>query len=161
MHNFCLFYTQFFVICMQLFPFYTQLPFHSTSSILYTKFCILYTTFSTQLFLFYIQRFVLATFYFQPQSNKKTYCGLIVSTIDQSSNGASVSMPYFVFHITYYYSLLQKIDEEAIEYILEVIHSVINVVNRLIESGDSSMDFQVLAMKLDYEIIYSDLYLLV
>ena len=70
-------------------------------------------------------------------------------------------MPYFVFHITYYYSLLQKIDEEAVEYILEVIHSVINVVNRLIESGESSMDFQVLAMKLDYEIIYSDLYLLV
>ena len=66
-----------------------------------------------------------------------------------------------MFHITYYYSLLQKIDEEAVEYILEVIHSVINVVNRLIESGDSSMDFQVLAMKLDYEIIYSDLYLLV
>ena len=54
-----------------------------------------------------------------------------------------------MFHITYYYSLLQKIDEEAVEYILEVIHSVINVVNRLIESGDGSMDFQVLAMKLD------------
>ena len=50
---------------------------------------------------------------------------------------------------------------EDVEYILEIIHSVINVVNRLIESGDGSMDFQVLAMKLDYEIIYSDLYLLV
>ena len=39
---------------------------------------------------------------------------------------------------------------EAVEYILEIIHSVLNVVNRLIESGDGSMDFQVLAMKLDY-----------
>ena len=66
-----------------------------------------------------------------------------------------------MFHITYYYSLLQKIDEEAVEHILEIIHSVLNAVNRLIESGDGSMDFQVLAMKLDYEIIYSDLYLLV
>ena len=70
-------------------------------------------------------------------------------------------MPFFVFHITYYYSLLQTIDEEAVEQILEIIHSVLNVVNRLIESGDGSVDFQVLAMKLDYEIIYSDLYLLV
>ena len=39
---------------------------------------------------------------------------------------------------------------EAVEYILEIIHSVLNVVNRSVESGDGSMDFQVLAMKLDY-----------
>jgi hypothetical protein len=39
---------------------------------------------------------------------------------------------------------------EAVEYILEIIHSVLNVVNRLIESGDCSMELQVLAIKLDY-----------
>ena len=39
---------------------------------------------------------------------------------------------------------------EAVEYILEVIHIVPNVVNRLIELGYGSMDLQVLAMKLDY-----------
>jgi hypothetical protein len=39
---------------------------------------------------------------------------------------------------------------EAVEYILEIIHSVLNVVNRSVESGDGSLDFQVLAMKLDY-----------
>jgi hypothetical protein len=121
-----------------------------TFSILHTIFCNLYATFSIlyttffpfnffyfiyKVLYFCIQLFPLNFFYFTYNflywqlfiSNRnpiKTYCGLIVSTIDQSSNGASVSVPYFVFHITYYYSLLQKIDEEAVEYILEVIHSV-------------------------------------
>jgi hypothetical protein len=36
----------------------------------------------------------------------------------------------------------------GIQYILEIIHSVLNVVNRLVESGDGSMDFQVLAIRL-------------
>jgi hypothetical protein len=39
---------------------------------------------------------------------------------------------------------------EAVEYILEIIHNVLNVVDRSVESGDGSMDFQMLAMKLDY-----------
>jgi glutaredoxin 2 len=70
-------------------------------------------------------------------------------------------VPFFVFHITYYYCLLQKIDEEAVEHSLEIIHSVLNVVNRLIESGDGSMDFQVLAMKLDYIWDYLQRFILV
>ena len=48
---------------------------------------------------------------------------------------------------------------EAVEYILEIIHIVLNVVNRLIELDDGSMDLQVFGNEVR-SIIYSD-YLLV
>ena len=41
-------------------------------------------------------------------------------------------------------------DEEARQCILRAIHEIVNTLNRLIESGDGSSDFQVLLLKLDY-----------
>ena len=93
----------------------------------------------------------MATFYIQPQSNKKHTAGSLYQPLIKVPPGASVSAPFF--YLSYLRTFIQsfkKMDEEAVEYILEVIHSVINVVNRLIETGYGSMDFQVLAMKLDY-----------
>ena len=43
-----------------------------------------------------------------------------------------------------------KMDDDDKQYLLDAVHSVINILDRFMQSGDTSIDFQRLLLKLDY-----------